>query len=1032
MPIGALSPEDLVDAKPHVGALSPDELADAKPAAPSIGEVFARRAIDPFGVGGDVAAGAARGGTQALRGLEIAGGGAAKLLYPFGLGDKAQAGAFEMADALKRKEEELPQPTDTGSKIAQGVGAFIPGILTAGTGAAGAAGQDAIDRGASLPNAEAHAGLGGAESLAALLTGKLGSGVLSRALLQSTAGGVTQEAGRRASNALSPDDQQQAFDPVALGLAVGGGAAGAALPHEAPTAPSVEGLKASETTSAANPPPSPAANLKAMADDIGQKLHEAVQSPPAPNPVIPAAPPVQGGRAATHTSAEYAQEGRTHDHYAKQAEAARLAGNKTAYDAFVKERDASSARLGELEKEAPNAPVRDAAPTVRAGNPVADRSANGTGVDTAPSPVEAPAAAPVAPRVAEGEVPAAEAQKLIQGKDDGKVLDMRRDAQPTKGKILPQVPLRVHEGMAENTSAGRGAGEERQSANGVPPLGRNGDSAEAAMQDLRRQQQSNSSSGLQSSEAGGMAMSPMSPEGTRIGAVRRAANGNAEVERNSTSSRDAAISPEVSENPSGLALDLQRMNELRTARDAGTITPEQHAELNQHLETALNTAEVGGEHIPGLLNQVGRAQLEQSGKMKPFRAKTDIDDFKDINDTLGHDVGDEVLRAKGQAMVDVFGHGNAWREGGDEFGAHAATAEELHAGMEQVRQRLADLVVEGVDQQGKPVAELPVGVSYGVGEGANPKAAAKAADNALYVDKATRTAAGQRTGRRSTDAPQVGERVGTGSPPEGRGEVPRSEQAQVAVAEPPTKAQPAPVKAPPEKPAETVAPEQRDTSVRNAATAVDRATMGLDDLPEAARKGWDKSKAEAADAIAKDPDYARNVARDVLQTKRPLTDSETMALGADRERLHEAYKSNDADILKAMQSGDHEAEVKARIRKESIAEDLDMNHRATQAGGTELARAMAARNAQIKEDYSAPRTQTRARVAYGAKFDAAVEAKVKAITDKIAASDKAVHEAETADLKTAQDKNAKEQAKLQKQIDEMESKLAKRLKVCPL
>lgn len=479
-------------------------------------------------------------------------------------------------------------------------------------------------------------------------------------------------------------------------------------------------------------------------------------------------------------------------------------------------------------------------------------------------------------------------------------------------------------------------------------------------------------------------------------------------------------------------LDPQRMNELRGKRDSGTINPDEHAELNQHLETALTTADVGGEHVPGLLNQVGRAQLEQSGKMKPYRAKTDIDDFKEVNDTLGHDVGDEVLKAKAQAMVDAFGPGNAWREGGDEFGAHADTAEELHAGMAKVKQAMKDLVIEGVDQKGNPVAELPTGVSYGVGNGETPKLAAKAADNALYVDKATRTASGERRGRRATDAQEIGQGVGGGSEGQGRGEVPRGEQAQVAVAEPPTK--PEPAKPPPAKPAEAeaVPAEPRDTSVRNAATAVDRATHGLDDLPEAERKGWDKSKAEAADAMAKDPAYARDLAREVLQSKRALSDSETMALGAERERLHEQYTKNDEDIAKAQEAGDKQAEIAARIRRESLQEELDTNHRATQSGGTELARAMAARNAQMREDYSAPRTMTRARVAYGEKLTPKVEAQLKDLTAQLAEKDKRLAELEAKAHKEKVDANTREQARLQKSIDEMEAKLAKRLGVCPL
>lgn len=234
------------------------------------------------------------------------------------------------------------------------------------------------------------------------------------------------------------------------------------------------------------------------------------------------------------------------------------------------------------------------------------------------------------------------------------------------------------------------------------------------------------------------------------------------------------------------------------------------------------------------------------------------------------------------------------------------------------------------------------------------------------------------------------------------------------------------------KPESTVSPNQRDSSVRNAATAVDRATHGLDPLEAASHKPWDESKAEAAKAIAADPDYAKNLAREVLKSKRPITDAETMALGAERQRLEESYAANDDAILKAREAGDTNAEVRAMAQKSDLESQMDMNHRATQAGGTELARAMAARNAQMVTDYSTARTLTRARVAYGEKFNPAVEKQVRELTEKLAETEKRVAELEQREQKTKLDANAKEQARLQKQISDMETKLAKRVKVCPI
>ncbi|MCP2193263.1 diguanylate cyclase (GGDEF) domain-containing protein [Williamsia deligens] len=50
----------------------------------------------------------------------------------------------------------------------------------------------------------------------------------------------------------------------------------------------------------------------------------------------------------------------------------------------------------------------------------------------------------------------------------------------------------------------------------------------------------------------------------------------------------------------------------------------------------------------------------------------DVDDFKRINDTFGHDVGDETLRRLAAAFVDAVGDGVCARTGGEEFTAHIA------------------------------------------------------------------------------------------------------------------------------------------------------------------------------------------------------------------------------------------------------------------------------------------------------------------------------------------------------------------------
>jgi diguanylate cyclase (GGDEF)-like protein len=45
----------------------------------------------------------------------------------------------------------------------------------------------------------------------------------------------------------------------------------------------------------------------------------------------------------------------------------------------------------------------------------------------------------------------------------------------------------------------------------------------------------------------------------------------------------------------------------------------------------------------------------------------DINNLKQVNDTQGHEAGDELIRAAGQTMLQVAGRGHVYRLGGDEF-----------------------------------------------------------------------------------------------------------------------------------------------------------------------------------------------------------------------------------------------------------------------------------------------------------------------------------------------------------------------------
>jgi diguanylate cyclase (GGDEF)-like protein len=79
--------------------------------------------------------------------------------------------------------------------------------------------------------------------------------------------------------------------------------------------------------------------------------------------------------------------------------------------------------------------------------------------------------------------------------------------------------------------------------------------------------------------------------------------------------------------------------------------------------------EVSHDHLTGVLNRRGFFQACQSRPAVPMTLCTvDVDQFKAINDSLGHMAGDMVLCALAEALLACAGEG-AWvgRLGGDEF-----------------------------------------------------------------------------------------------------------------------------------------------------------------------------------------------------------------------------------------------------------------------------------------------------------------------------------------------------------------------------
>lgn len=121
--------------------------------------------------------------------------------------------------------------------------------------------------------------------------------------------------------------------------------------------------------------------------------------------------------------------------------------------------------------------------------------------------------------------------------------------------------------------------------------------------------------------------------------------------------------------------------------------------------------------------------LEAGSASGPYLLMLDIDDFKVINDTLGHDIGDLALKTAGATIEQHAGEHNHGRIGGEEFALSCAT--DL-AGARAIAQALVtafgSLTVEG----------LRLTVSIGVTRVQPDEALSsmlRRADQALYAAK---------------------------------------------------------------------------------------------------------------------------------------------------------------------------------------------------------------------------------------------------------------------------------------------------------
>lgn len=155
----------------------------------------------------------------------------------------------------------------------------------------------------------------------------------------------------------------------------------------------------------------------------------------------------------------------------------------------------------------------------------------------------------------------------------------------------------------------------------------------------------------------------------------------------------------------------------------------------QIVHTALHDGLTGLPNRRFFIEKLDRAVARQTGDHRTLVVFIDLDDFKIINDTMGHPLGDELLRHAGGRQQDLFPDHMVARFGGDEFGLLvsglpasadcASIARSIHEALN------SDALLGDRTMQ----LSASFGIAIGPGDGADGDALLQNADLALYRAK---------------------------------------------------------------------------------------------------------------------------------------------------------------------------------------------------------------------------------------------------------------------------------------------------------
>ena len=130
------------------------------------------------------------------------------------------------------------------------------------------------------------------------------------------------------------------------------------------------------------------------------------------------------------------------------------------------------------------------------------------------------------------------------------------------------------------------------------------------------------------------------------------------------------------------------------------------------------------------------ASLELGAEETTAVLMIDLDRFKEINDSLGHHVGDDVLRQLGPRLTDAVGiSGTVARLGGDEFGLVLSAPVDAAAAI-GVAERVREVLRQPFQLEGMSLrVDASIGITLAPEHGITPETLLQKADVAMFAAK---------------------------------------------------------------------------------------------------------------------------------------------------------------------------------------------------------------------------------------------------------------------------------------------------------